>query len=115
MFYKGQTIRSQYHGLGEVTMTGKHPRVRFLDGRELQVPGNLIRLVPRHVYDSEVRNRLMIERWLTCRIYGELPTETAILPRPCFDLANVMERAAKFPPLPSVISREWESAILYFD
>jgi len=115
VFYEGETVRSRYHGLGEVTMTGEHPRVRFLDGRECRVPGDTVRLLPPEVYDAEVENQSAIERYLSFRVYGIVEPPTLSLPRPEFDLAAAMKRHAQTPPLPFVRPAPPSSAVLYFD
>ena len=115
MFYEGETVRSRYHGLGEVTMTGDHPRIRFLDGRECRVPGDTVRSVPRVAYDAEVENRMRIERYLAFRVGGTVSSKCYSLPRPRFDLVAAMTRHARTPPLPFVKPTTLSSGILYFD
>jgi len=115
VFYEGEVIRSCYHGLGEITLAGKEPRVRFIDGRESVVPGDTIRLVPQDVYDAEIRNRTLIERYLILRIYGSAPSPPASLPKPEFDLVAAMMRDMQSPPLPFVDSSPPDSGVLYFD
>ena len=115
VFYEGETVRSKYYGLGEVTRSGKHPRVQFFDRPECSVPSDTLRWVAPEVYDAEVLNRVMIERFLTLRVCGYLPPCTAPLPRPEFDLAAAMQRYAHSPPLPFVDSTPPGSGVLYFD
>ena len=115
MHYRGETVRSRYHGLGVVTSTGEHPRVRFLDGPECCVPSDTLTWAAPETYAAEVRNRTMIERYLTLRTCGYLPPYAASLPRPEFHLAAAMTRHMQGPPLPVTDSAPPDSAVLYFD
>ena len=115
MFYEGQTVRSRYHGLGEVTVSGEEPRVQFLDGPECCVPCDTLRWVAPEVHDAELHNRLIIERWITWRLCGIIEPPTLPLPRPPCDLEAAMQRYAHSPPLPFVDSTPRDSAVLYFD
>lgn len=115
VFYEGETVRSRYDGLGEVTMTGEYPRVRFLDGRECSVPGTTVRFVPPEAYDAEVENRMLIERYLTFRVCGTPAPHTLSLPRARFDLAAALKWHARTPPLPFVGTAAVGTGILYFD
>ena len=115
VFYKGELVRSRYHGLGQVTKTGTRPCIRFLDGRECCVFGDTIRLVPQEVYDAELRNRTLIERYLTLRIYGFAPTQPTSLPRTEFDLEAALMRHAQSPPLPITEATSLGSSVLFLD
>lgn len=115
MFYKGQHVRSRFHGLGEVTMTGHHPRVRLLDGRECRVPCNTVRFAPPNEYEAEVENRMLIERYLTFRVGGTLSSDCISPPRTQFDLVAAMTRHARTPPLPFAEATPLGSSVLYFD
>ena len=114
VFYEGQTVRSRYHGLGEVIMSGEDPRVRFMGGWESGVPGDTLTLVPSEVYDAEVENLRMIEWYLTLRVEGTCEPYTRRLPRPKFDLVAAMKRYAQAPPLPFVEPVPMDSVVFSF-
>jgi len=115
VFYEGEAVRSRYHGLGEIISAGRAPRVRFLDGRECSVPGDTIMSVPQEVYDAEVHNRTVIERFLTARIYGSAPSHAASLPRPEVELTAAMRRHAQLPRLPFAELTPLGGSVLDFD
>ena len=79
VFYEGQTVRSRYHGLGEVTMSGEDPRVRFLGEWESGVPGDTLTVVPGEVYDAEVENRHNWERFLDLFLHGRTEKSAKLL------------------------------------
>ena len=69
-FYGGQSVRSARHGLGIVIGGGKTPLVEFITGERVIVEGRTLTRLPARTFDSEVINRLQIERWLDARFYG---------------------------------------------
>ena len=95
-FYKGECVRSRFDGLGEVIVTGENPVVQFLDGPEMRVPGDMLTVVPRGVFETEVENRRRIERYLDCRLHGVLEPDICPLPPPPFDLEAAMT-STRFP------------------
>ena len=115
VYYEGETVRSRFHGLGVVTSTGEHPRVRFLDGPECLVPGDTIRSVPPEVYEGEIRNRVLIGLCLTIRITGRSTSRSAALPIKAFDLATAMTLYLNAPSLTYTDSVPSDSSVLYFD
>ena len=100
MFYEGETIRSRYHGFGEVTVSGTRPLVRFLCGWECYVDGDTIRYVSRDDFDAELLNIALIEQYLSLRVYGCDFGQRELLPKPRFDLVAAMLQQAKLPPIP---------------
>ena len=95
-YYAGECVRSRFHGLGEVVITGKDPIVQFLDGPEMRVPGDMLTVVPRETYEAEVENRRLIERYLDLRLYGRLQPDIRPLPTPPLDLLAAMT-STRFP------------------
>ena len=114
MFYVRECVKSSYHGLGIVVRSGENPRVRLLCGAEIEVDGRTLKVVPDEVHDAALQNLMMIERWLTWRLYGIIEPSAVSLPRPECDLAVAMERCAKNPPLPPAESGPLDSAVFCF-
>ena len=112
MFYAGATVRSRFHGLGTVVVTGKNPWVQFLDGPEMKVAGNTLTVVPPEEYDRAVANGEAMERWLDLRIYGAVQPRPTLLPRKPFDLVAAMEEPVL--PLPPPRREHLDPAVLYF-
>lgn len=88
VFYAREYVRSRLHGLGQVVESGDDPVVQFLDGRESAVPGETLTVVPEEVFASELENRLMVERWLSYRVYGIKERAAPMLKDRNFDLGN---------------------------
>ncbi len=100
MFYVDECVRSSLHGLGLVIRAGESPVVGFLDGPHLPVDGRTLHVVPDQVYNTEVRNRFEIERWLDYRTTGRIEARSLPLPVPRIELAEVMRRSAEWGGLP---------------
>jgi len=115
VFYQGETVRSEDHGLAVVMASGEDPYVRFIGGWEIRVAGETLQRVPEQVYEAEVHNRALIEAYLTWRIYGDLPSSPDSLPRPELDLEAAIRQHDEQPPVPFEKPAPLDSAILYFD
>ena len=115
MFFQGQTVRSEYHGLGEVIKSGDRPLVRFLAGWEGWATADTLKTVPADRYDTELLNRTIIERFLTLWIYGRLPSESPALPRPRFELIDVGGCEVYSPTASLASPTAVESEFVYFD
>ena len=70
LYHEGEPVRSNSCGLGEVTVSGTKPVVRFLNGLELIVLDDEIRPISDDDYDRELINECIIETWLDWRILG---------------------------------------------
>ncbi len=115
MFYRGESVRSRFHGLGEVVLSGDTPRVRFLDGLETFVSEDTITSVPSDEYDAEIRNRMEIERYLTLRINGVAPPLSPPTPKPTFDLTSAMIIFAQSAQRPAIEVLSCDSCVLSFN
>ncbi len=93
MIFAREYVRSRLHGLGQVIESGDDPVVQFLDGRECEVPGETLTVVPEEVFASELENRMRLERWLTYRVYGIKERPTPMLRDGKFDLVTALQES----------------------
>ena len=69
MLRKGLCVRSPF-GLGQVVMDGDPPLVRFLDGCERHVGEESLTIVPTEVFEAEIANQTLWNRFLTLCVCG---------------------------------------------
>ncbi len=113
MFYAGETVRSAFHGLAEVVMTGEDPVVRLLGGLEIKLPGSTLTVVPPEEHDGAIADSEAREAWLDRRIYGVEQPRPRPPQRPQFDLEAAMMELPL--PLPPVRHYSLDPGVLYFE
>ena len=94
-FFRGECVHSRMHGFGRVIVGASMPTVRFLDGRECDVPTDDLRLLADKVFEAELANRAAWERYLNWRVYGIDEPAVAVLPQR-FDLATALRPELEF-------------------
>lgn len=106
-FFRGECVDSRMHGFGRVIVGGSTPTVRFLDGREGDVPTDELRLLTDEAFEAELLNRTAWERHLNWRVYGVVEPAVPTLPQR-LDLATALRHELEFewprdaePPWPS--------------
>ena len=106
-FFRGECVHSRMHGFGRVIVGGSMPTVRFLDGRECDVPTDDLRLLADEAFEAELLNRAAWERYLNRRVYGIDEPAVRALPHR-FDLEAALRHELEFewprdsePPWPS--------------
>lgn len=80
MFRKGQCVRSDLLGLGQVLEDGETPLIRFLDGRECRPTADSLSIVATEIFKQEILNHTLWNVFLTLRVYGAATLRQGGLP-----------------------------------
>jgi len=70
VLHRGQAVRADSFGFGQLLTGGKEPLVRLLDGEERYLPADALSVIPNELLEDEVLNRSMWHFYLTLRAYG---------------------------------------------
>ena len=97
MFYRGEFVKSRFHGLGRVVTGSEMPTILFLDCRRCSIPGDTLSVVTEESYFAEVENRSRLERWLNFSVYGIRERPKPMLREGRFDLATAMIQSITDP------------------
>ena len=97
LYLTGEAVRSLFHGMGRVITSGHNPTVQFLVGSRHRVNGESLKPIPDELFDAEITNQEVIERYLDLIMYGRINQQSQCLPQR-FDLTAALR--GNLPPDP---------------